>query len=119
MLKSATESIARRKVPRLEIGLLVELEHGKGWTRDVSASGVFFETDEPLAPGVPIRFSMLLDQSSTGPLRLECVGRIVRVEQQDGRLGVAATFTVSRLVPVDRGGWQDTRRFRLAGPPPA
>ncbi len=94
------EPADRRTAPRLEIGLPVELDCGKGWTCDVSASGVFFETKEPMSPGAPIRFSLLLEQSASGPLRLECEGRVVRVEQRDGEIGVAATFAVSRLVPI-------------------
>jgi len=78
------------------VGLPVELEHGKGWTRDVSASGVYFETDAPPAVGTRIRFAMVLPYGTA--VRVECVGEIVRLEAHDGRVGVAATITASRLI---------------------
>ncbi|MEO7741665.1 MAG: PilZ domain-containing protein, partial [Usitatibacter sp.] len=50
-----------------------------GITRDVSASGVFFETDEKMAEGNAIEFTVEFD-SPTGKLVLRCSGQIVRVE---------------------------------------
>ncbi len=100
MIETSVDSAARRKAPRLEIDLPVELERGKGVTRDVSASGVFFETDEALAPGARIRFSLLVEHASPVPLRLQCEGQVVRVERHDGRLGVAATISTSRMTPL-------------------
>lgn len=114
MVEGATESVARRKAPRLPIRLPVELEHGKGWTRDVSASGVYFETMEPFAPGAPIRFSLVLTYASPTVLRLECKGRIVRVERGEGRIGIAAAIKSSRMVHGSEGKLHRVplRRFR-------
>ena len=67
-----------------------------GMTRDVSASGVFFETDEDMADGSPIEFTVELD-SPAGKLLLRCSGQIVRVDRSGGRLGVAAKLLDSKL----------------------
>lgn len=93
----APEPANRRREPRLAIGLPVELERGNGWTRDVSASGVYFETDRSLSVGAPIEFSLVLAHAEPTVLRLQCVGRIVRMERQAGKVGVAATITASEL----------------------
>lgn len=104
-----SEFMDRREAPRLEIGLPVELERGNGWTRDISASGVFFETDESFTPGAPIRFSLLLEHVYPSPFRLECQGQIVRVERREGKVGVAAAINSYRLIPEARhpGVWQE------------
>lgn len=79
---------------RSQVGLPVELEKGSGQTRDLSASGVFFETDESFAPGSPITFSLILGQEAAGePLRIECAGKIVRIERREGKAGIAVAIT--------------------------
>jgi len=94
-----SEFTERREAARLEVRLPMELERGNGWTRDVSASGVYFETDESFTPGAPIRFSLFLKHAFPSPFRLECTGQIVRVERREGRVGVAAAITEYRLIP--------------------
>jgi len=85
----------RRRAPRYPIGLPIEVEAlGSAETRDVSTTGVFFETQEPLAPGAVIRFSLVFQHAGSEPrLRLVCQGEVVRVEQRDERLGIAVTIT--------------------------
>ena len=65
-------------------------------TRDVSLSGVFFETDGEFAEGNEIRFSIELD-AAAGPMLLECTGRIVRIERQDGKFGIATKILESKM----------------------
>src|SRR5208337_3300930 len=84
----------RRRAARFQIAIPVELEGGTGTTRDVSLSGVFFETEQSFAPGEEISLALLLERVSPGrPVRLECEGRIVRVTRFDGRIGVAVAFS--------------------------
>ena len=84
----------RRRAARFRIAIPVELEEGEGITRDVSLSGVFFETDQSFAPGEQINLVMVLERASPGrPVRLECEGRIVRVSRVDRRIGVAVAFS--------------------------
>lgn len=76
----------------------MELEAGNGWTRDVSVSGVYFETEQSFSVGAPITFSMVLAHANPDvPLRVQCQGHIVRVERRDGRIGIAATVTSVRF----------------------
>jgi hypothetical protein len=59
-----------RQDRRLAVTLPVELPSGHGLPRDVSASGVFFETTHALSPGAAIRFSLLLEHADPmGPIR--------------------------------------------------
>jgi len=93
----------RRRAARFQIAIPVELEGGTGTTRDVSLSGVFFETDQSFAPGEEIRLALLLERASpTRPVRLQCEGRIVRVTRFDGRIGVAVAFSSYKFGP---SGW--------------
>ncbi len=97
-------TLDRRRAERIPVALPVALENGQGVTRDVSASGVFFETALPLSPGNVINFSLELEHvDSIGPLRLHCRGRILRVERHDGKLGVAVAITSQVLDPTASG----------------
>lgn len=96
--RMATVSDRRRSEDRVPAELPVNLQSGKGITRDVSPSGVFFETDTAYAPGSEISFSIELD-SPGGKMMLNCQGRIVRVEHRSGKVGVAAKIIASSLEP--------------------
>ncbi len=83
----------KRTANRFRLSLPLEAEGKIGTTRDVSASGVYFETDEPFTAGSELRLSMdLVHVLPEGPVHLVCKGRIVRVEPKDGRLGIAVTI---------------------------
>ena len=84
---------------RYQITLPVELEHGTGITRDASAAGVFFETDLLFSPGVSISFSLVFEHADAdGPLRFQCQGEVLRVEQHADKVGVAVRLTSYRKV---------------------
>jgi PilZ domain len=92
------ESTDRRQARRYRVAIPVELEHGTGLTRDISASGVFFETDLSCRLGTTLSFSVVLEHADPGgPWRLHCQGEVVRVEQRDGKVGVAVCFTSYRF----------------------
>jgi hypothetical protein len=84
--------VERRRMPRYPVSLAVETEQGKGLTRDISASGIYFETEEPYSPGVPIRFTLVLEYSEPRPLRLSCAGEVLRVDRHGDTFGVAASI---------------------------
>ena len=75
----------------------VRLDRGTGVTRNVSASGVYFETNLDYAAGSKISFAIELDGPHGKKLMLRCHGEIVRVERRDGKVGVAATIVASKL----------------------
>ena len=92
----------RRQHQRVPSAIPFILDDGSGAiTRDLSPSGVYFETDGPLAVGSEVRFSLQFDNPS-GDLLFLCVARVVRIRDQNGRLGVGAQIVESRLERKDR-----------------
>jgi len=99
-MRSGPVNSGRREAERIAVELPVEMEKGQGVTRDVSASGVFFETALIFSLGDVIDFSLVLEHAdSAGPLRVQCHGRVVRVEQCGGKAGVAVAVTSHVLDP--------------------
>jgi hypothetical protein len=94
----------RRRAERFRISLAVEFGLGRGVTRDVSASSVFFEMDVhdlgaeiSLAPGSPIGFALVFEHRE-GAFRVPCRGAIVRVEWvHTTRVGIAADILSYRF----------------------
>ena len=87
----------RRAQQRVSAVLPVKVDgRAAGVTRDISPSGIFFETDLDMAGGSTIHFTLEFDNPS-GKLLLECSGEIVRVEKAGGKIGVAAKIVESRL----------------------
>jgi hypothetical protein len=85
--------IERRRMPRYPVSLAVETEKGKGLTRDISTSGIYFETQELYSAGAPIRFTLVLEYSEPMPIRLSCAGEVLRVDAHGDTFGVAASIT--------------------------
>jgi len=82
-----------RRAKRVRALLPVQIGKAhQGLTRDVSASGAFFETDASYRVGSVVRFAINLE-TPWGPARFDYRGRIVRLERHDGTLGVAVRFT--------------------------
>lgn len=89
-----------RSEPREQIQLPVGLAGGKqAVTRDISASGLFFEMDSAQQVGGLVDLEIELDTPS-GPMKLKAQGQIMRIEQQAGKTGVGVKLLNSRLEPV-------------------
>lgn len=86
----------KRMGERVGARLALEFDGGHGFTRDVSASGVYFETDASCGIGEQISFAVDFE-SPAGKMVLKCVGQIVRVEHKDGHIGVAVQIDESHL----------------------
>lgn len=71
--------------------------------RDVSARGVCFFLDSPIAHGSPIGFTLTLppEITLTESIRVQCKGRVVRVENgaPDGKMAVAAVIEEYEFLP--------------------
>lgn len=94
----------KRREKRVPAALPVQLGRAKGVTRDVSASGAFFETDAKCRVGSPVHFAIQL-ATPWGPAHFDCRGTIVRVERHHGTMGVAVHFReedVYRPAPARR-----------------
>jgi PilZ domain len=90
----------RRRAPRFQVELLVELDHGTGLTRNVSVCGIFFVTRQRFSPGDPIECILVFkDLDPDHPVRLHCLGQVVRVEPDDENMGVAVAITAYRMAP--------------------
>jgi Tfp pilus assembly protein PilZ len=89
----------KRREERVSTALSIDLGTATGVTRDVSASGVFFETDATYALGNEISFAVELDTPG-GRVVLKCKGEIVRIEPRDARVGVAVKIVKSTLDPA-------------------
>jgi hypothetical protein len=88
-----------RAEERVSTALPVRLQNGEtGMTRNISASGIFYETAFPPAPDDPLAFSIEF-QSGAGGLTLRCQGKVLRVERLGNRVGVAARILESKLAP--------------------
>jgi hypothetical protein len=74
----------RRKGERYKLALPMQLSDGTGTTCDVSATGIFFETESAYAIGETIRLLLYLEHET-----LQCEARVVRVEPRNGQFGVA------------------------------
>ena len=78
---------------------------GIGLTRDLSASGIFFETDVINEPGSIVHFTLTFDGPGGG-MTLNCEAQVLRVEPQSSgnaadesgkRIGIAAKIIDSKF----------------------
>jgi len=88
----------KRRESRMSTRRPVKLGHARGVTRNVSASGVFFETDVPHVVGNEISFSIELIGPQGEKLVLNCRGEIVRVEVAGDKVGLAIRTRTSKLL---------------------
>lgn len=90
-----------RTEPREAINLRLKLGDGvSAVTRDISATGLFFETSSEQSVGNLIDIEIELD-TPVGPMKLKAQGQIMRIESHDGRTGVGVKLLSSRLEPVE------------------
>jgi hypothetical protein len=74
----------RRMGERFKLALSLQLRNGTGMTRDISTSGIFFETECAYSIGEMIRLSLNFEHET-----LQCEARVVRLEARNGQFGVA------------------------------
>lgn len=92
-------SVEHRSEPREALVLPVNLAAGgQGVTRDISASGLYFETDSELQVDSAVDFAIEL-HTSAGPVKLVAQGKVMRIEHTGGRTGVAVKLLSSCLEP--------------------
>jgi len=86
-----------RTEAREQISLPLKVDDGvSAVTLDVSASGLFFETDAEQQVGNLIDVEIDLDTPS-GPIKFKAQGKIVRVASHGRRMGVGVELLSSRL----------------------
>lgn len=77
----------------------LDLQKAKAITHDVSASGIFFETDASYRLESTIEFEWDFD-TPQGTMMLRCHGNIVRIEPRGARVGVAVNITEATIEPI-------------------
>ena len=93
-------TIEKRIEARKPVKLQLTLEDGStGMTRDVSATGLFFEIDKQLELGNVIDFSIELSTNGRS-MWLKERAQVLRIEARGKRTGVAARVLDSRLQAV-------------------
>ena len=82
-----------RRQQRYSLSVPVEFGGSRGITRNVSLGGNYFETAAcEVAPGTAIHFALMFAHENQVPMRLDCEGTVVRVEELSGGRGIAATI---------------------------
>ena len=77
----------RRSGERFLVALPVQTNKGPGVTRDVSASGLYLITDQPLTAGESLDLTLDFPDREGAPYRLRARGTVVRVEDAQGSVG--------------------------------
>ena len=72
----------------------MEINRSPGVTRNISATGVYFETSEEPSPGSKVSFTIeVLVNGET--LKMVCSGEVVRVDHKEGKVGIAVKLANS------------------------
>ena len=99
--------IERRKKRRFEIQLGCEIVHAssglrtRGWTKNVSSSGVLFTSEERVPVGVSIDYLIAFPgfRRTRRDIQLHCVGTVLR---EDPNLSFAASLDRYEFVRIRR-----------------
>lgn len=82
----------QRKNQRFELKLPIELVKAGsealpkvGETRNLSSSGILFTADGRLQKGELIEYLVTLPSTGDEPLRLRCMGKVVRVDERGSK----------------------------------
>ena len=79
----------QRSAVRFDAAMPVEIDGLGGRTHNISATGVYFETDVRQEVGALVNFTLEFTQGGERR-RLLCDGKVVRVDRDGPRIGVAA-----------------------------
>jgi hypothetical protein len=86
-----TRDNEKRASQRIQVEVPVYIGQEQATTRDVSWSGIYFLADQPFVEGGILNFSLDLTHALPGkPIKLDCQGEVLRIEQHGERFGIAA-----------------------------
>lgn len=124
-LRTQTESMSseeRRRAQRFPLDLPLEVKwhvvegelNQPTITRDISASGLYFQLNHEMEPNSKVEFFVRLhmEGAPAGGVMLHCVGSVVRVEPTEAdphRVGVAARIDRYRFLRPDEAGSDSLR----------
>jgi hypothetical protein len=99
----------QRKNQRFDLKLPIELvKTGSeavpkvGETRNLSSGGVLFTADGRLQKGELIEYLVTLPSTSEEPLRLRCMGKVVRVDERASKESGASRHPFSIAATLER-----------------
>jgi hypothetical protein len=81
-----------RSAERFSLTYEVEFENGTGFTRNISKTGVYFETSSFHNVGSIVQFSIQLHKLNKEINRLRCHGRVIRTDQNAHQWGIAVNY---------------------------
>ncbi len=85
---------------RFDTELPVDIDGVQGLTRNVSATGIYFETGADHVPGSRVHFT--IEMMVQGQKRkLVCDGEVVRVDHKGSTVGIAARLVESFFADVE------------------
>jgi hypothetical protein len=90
------EKMKRRKEDRVAVSLQVSMKESSYVANNISPSGIYFEVGDTFNVGEMVDFTVDLSTHS-GDAILKCNGEIVRVEDQNGKIGVAVKILKSKM----------------------
>jgi hypothetical protein len=80
-----------RSSKRIQVEVPVYIGQEKAISRDVSWSGIYILTEQPFEQGCKLTFALDLAYALPDkPIKLDCQGEVIRVEQQGLKYGIAA-----------------------------
>lgn len=100
-MTTSSQADDQRAAARFDSALPVELDGSDGRTRNISQSGVYFETDLPREVGELVHFTVEFHLHGQRH-RLSCEGKVVRVDAKEGRIGVAAHLVAPFFAEPER-----------------
>jgi hypothetical protein len=89
-----------RQSDRFDSELPVDLGGVPGLTRNISATGVYFETVSTQEPGARVQFTVMLTVHGE-QIRMLCDGEVIRVDHKDDTLGIAVKLSSTFFTESD------------------
>ncbi len=90
----ASAADSKRLADRFDSQLPIELDGKQGLTRNISATGIYFESQADQAPGSMVQFVVEVEVQGQ-KLKMVCKGEVVRVDHKDSTVGIAVKLAHS------------------------
>ncbi len=98
-MKTESAPFCKRAHERVRVAWPVRMAGLRGWTRDISDEGVFFELEEDVEFDREIDFELDMN-TRLGRMCMSCRGKVVRAERVSGRIGIATRLLDSNLEAI-------------------
>ncbi len=84
----------KRSAERLTSELPIEINGALGTTKNISATGIYFETTTPQKPGSKVNFAVeVVINGKT--IKMVCSGSVIRIDRNNGKVGIAVRLVHS------------------------